>query len=175
MSAFSKLAKDSNTILLPANTGDVTNMVAQVGVVGGILSLAGGGEGGSLVGPGPFLSFLMALSCPLGPGHLQHADQAPTCEEGGRGAPSPHGPPASRRGGAQGRTGQFQLAGLEGSRTCGLPSSLGRRSPSSLVPYFVFGFKSCNKWYRCCCSTSPGAWEHHLSPRCLTPNGDHAS
>ncbi|XP_065513645.1 stomatin-like protein 2, mitochondrial [Caloenas nicobarica] len=29
VSAFSKLAKDSNTILLPANTGDVTNMVAQ--------------------------------------------------------------------------------------------------------------------------------------------------
>nr|XP_009683685.1 PREDICTED: stomatin-like protein 2, mitochondrial isoform X1 [Struthio camelus australis] len=29
VSAFSKLAKDSNTVLLPANTGDVTNMVAQ--------------------------------------------------------------------------------------------------------------------------------------------------
>ncbi|XP_010165267.1 stomatin-like protein 2, mitochondrial, partial [Antrostomus carolinensis] len=29
VSAFSKLAKDSNTLLLPANTGDVTNMVAQ--------------------------------------------------------------------------------------------------------------------------------------------------
>ncbi|OPJ75423.1 stomatin-like protein 2, mitochondrial [Patagioenas fasciata monilis] len=29
VSAFSKLAKDSNTILLPTNTGDVTNMVAQ--------------------------------------------------------------------------------------------------------------------------------------------------
>ncbi|NXA44829.1 STML2 protein, partial [Nothocercus julius] len=29
VSAFSKLAKDSNTLLLPASTGDVTNMVAQ--------------------------------------------------------------------------------------------------------------------------------------------------
>ncbi|NXS43348.1 STML2 protein, partial [Balaeniceps rex] len=29
VSAFSKLAKDSNTLLLPANTGDITNMVAQ--------------------------------------------------------------------------------------------------------------------------------------------------
>ncbi|XP_010287098.1 PREDICTED: stomatin-like protein 2, mitochondrial [Phaethon lepturus] len=29
VSALSKLAKDSNTILLPANTGDITNMVAQ--------------------------------------------------------------------------------------------------------------------------------------------------
>ncbi|NXR12624.1 STML2 protein, partial [Semnornis frantzii] len=29
VNAFSKLAKDSNTLLLPANTGDVTNMVAQ--------------------------------------------------------------------------------------------------------------------------------------------------
>ncbi|XP_053788571.1 stomatin-like protein 2, mitochondrial isoform X2 [Vidua chalybeata] len=29
VNAFSKIAKDSNTILLPANTGDVTNMVAQ--------------------------------------------------------------------------------------------------------------------------------------------------
>ncbi|KAM9262115.1 stomatin-like protein 2, mitochondrial isoform 2-T2 [Morus bassanus] len=29
VSAFSKLAKDSNTVLLPANAGDVTNMVAQ--------------------------------------------------------------------------------------------------------------------------------------------------
>ncbi|XP_074994126.1 stomatin-like protein 2, mitochondrial isoform X2 [Calonectris borealis] len=29
VSAFSKLAKDSNTLLLPANAGDVTNMVAQ--------------------------------------------------------------------------------------------------------------------------------------------------
>ncbi|XP_009067571.1 PREDICTED: stomatin-like protein 2, mitochondrial, partial [Acanthisitta chloris] len=32
VNAFSKLAKDSNTVLLPANTGDVTNMVAQVSV-----------------------------------------------------------------------------------------------------------------------------------------------
>ncbi|XP_040399247.1 stomatin-like protein 2, mitochondrial [Cygnus olor] len=29
VSAFSKLAKDSNTVLLPANTGDITHMVAQ--------------------------------------------------------------------------------------------------------------------------------------------------
>ncbi|NXW11055.1 STML2 protein, partial [Fregetta grallaria] len=29
VSAFSKLAKESNTVLLPANTGDVTNMVTQ--------------------------------------------------------------------------------------------------------------------------------------------------
>ncbi|XP_010014971.1 PREDICTED: stomatin-like protein 2, mitochondrial [Nestor notabilis] len=29
VNAFSKLAKDSNTLLLPSNTGDVTNMVAQ--------------------------------------------------------------------------------------------------------------------------------------------------
>uniref|UniRef100_A0A8C2T544 Stomatin-like protein 2, mitochondrial n=1 Tax=Coturnix japonica TaxID=93934 RepID=A0A8C2T544_COTJA len=29
VSAFSKLAKDSNTVLLPTNTGDVTHMVAQ--------------------------------------------------------------------------------------------------------------------------------------------------
>ncbi|NXS63672.1 STML2 protein, partial [Brachypteracias leptosomus] len=29
VNAFSKLAKDSNTVLLPANTGDITNMVAQ--------------------------------------------------------------------------------------------------------------------------------------------------
>ncbi|KAM9168385.1 LOW QUALITY PROTEIN: stomatin-like protein 2, mitochondrial [Mergus octosetaceus] len=29
MSAFSKLAKDSNTVLLPANTSDITHMVAQ--------------------------------------------------------------------------------------------------------------------------------------------------
>lgn len=36
VNAFSKLAKDSNTLLLPANTGDVTNMVAQVSVFGGI-------------------------------------------------------------------------------------------------------------------------------------------
>uniref|UniRef100_A0A8C3E4G4 Stomatin-like protein 2, mitochondrial n=1 Tax=Corvus moneduloides TaxID=1196302 RepID=A0A8C3E4G4_CORMO len=33
VNAFSKIAKDSNTVLLPANTGDVTNMVAQVSVV----------------------------------------------------------------------------------------------------------------------------------------------
>ncbi|XP_009984098.1 PREDICTED: stomatin-like protein 2, mitochondrial [Tauraco erythrolophus] len=33
VNAFSKLAKDSNTLLLPANTGDVTNMVAQVSVL----------------------------------------------------------------------------------------------------------------------------------------------
>lgn len=30
VSAFSNLAKQSNTILLPANTGDVTSMVSQV-------------------------------------------------------------------------------------------------------------------------------------------------
>lgn len=30
VSAFSQLAKDSNTILLPSNTGDVTSMVTQV-------------------------------------------------------------------------------------------------------------------------------------------------
>lgn len=30
VSAFSKLAKDSNTVLLPSNPGDVTSMVAQV-------------------------------------------------------------------------------------------------------------------------------------------------
>lgn len=30
VNAFSKLAKDSNTILLPSNPGDVTSMVAQV-------------------------------------------------------------------------------------------------------------------------------------------------
>ncbi|XP_074992195.1 stomatin-like protein 2, mitochondrial isoform X3 [Calonectris borealis] len=30
VSVFSKLAKDSNTVLLPTNTGDVTNMVAQL-------------------------------------------------------------------------------------------------------------------------------------------------
>ena len=29
--AFGKLAKEGNTVLLPTNTGDVTNMVAQVG------------------------------------------------------------------------------------------------------------------------------------------------
>ncbi|KAI6057753.1 Stomatin-like protein 2, mitochondrial [Aix galericulata] len=29
VSAFSKLAKDSNTVLLPANTSDITHMVAQ--------------------------------------------------------------------------------------------------------------------------------------------------
>lgn len=33
VNAFSKIAKDTNTVLLPANTGDVTNMVAQVSVV----------------------------------------------------------------------------------------------------------------------------------------------
>uniref|UniRef100_A0A8B9N0N8 Stomatin-like protein 2, mitochondrial n=1 Tax=Accipiter nisus TaxID=211598 RepID=A0A8B9N0N8_9AVES len=40
VSAFSKLAKESNTLLLPANTGDITNMVAQVSVVRGTPSLA---------------------------------------------------------------------------------------------------------------------------------------
>ncbi|KAG8429515.1 hypothetical protein GDO86_019977, partial [Hymenochirus boettgeri] len=35
VSAFSKLAKESNTILLPTNTGDVTSMVAQaMGIYG---------------------------------------------------------------------------------------------------------------------------------------------
>ena len=29
--AFEQLAKEGNTILLPSNTGDVSNMVAQVG------------------------------------------------------------------------------------------------------------------------------------------------
>ncbi|XP_038259733.1 stomatin-like protein 2, mitochondrial isoform X2 [Dermochelys coriacea] len=37
VSAFSKLAKDSNTILLPSNTGDVTSMVAQaLGIYGAL-------------------------------------------------------------------------------------------------------------------------------------------
>ncbi|XP_044513211.1 stomatin-like protein 2, mitochondrial isoform X2 [Gracilinanus agilis] len=37
VSAFSKLAKDSNTILLPSNPGDVTSMVAQaMGVYGAL-------------------------------------------------------------------------------------------------------------------------------------------
>uniref|UniRef100_A0A8C3KH10 Stomatin-like protein 2, mitochondrial n=1 Tax=Calidris pygmaea TaxID=425635 RepID=A0A8C3KH10_9CHAR len=39
VSAFSKLAKDSNTLLLPANAGDVTSMVAQVSVARGTPSL----------------------------------------------------------------------------------------------------------------------------------------
>lgn len=30
VSAFSKLAKESNTILLPSSTGDISGMVAQV-------------------------------------------------------------------------------------------------------------------------------------------------
>ena len=30
MHAFSKLAKHNNTVILPANAGDVTSMVAQV-------------------------------------------------------------------------------------------------------------------------------------------------
>lgn len=30
MSAFSNLAKESNTILLPSNTGDISGMVSQV-------------------------------------------------------------------------------------------------------------------------------------------------
>ena len=30
VNAFSKLAKDSNTVLLPSNPSDVTSMVAQV-------------------------------------------------------------------------------------------------------------------------------------------------
>lgn len=32
--AFSKLAKNSNTILLPEKTGDISSMVAQVGPMG---------------------------------------------------------------------------------------------------------------------------------------------
>ncbi|XP_039401815.1 stomatin-like protein 2, mitochondrial isoform X1 [Mauremys reevesii] len=37
VSAFSKLAKDSNTILLPSNTGDVTSMVTQaLGIYGAL-------------------------------------------------------------------------------------------------------------------------------------------
>lgn len=42
MSAFSKLAKDSNTVLLPANTSDITHMVAQVSVGGRTLPLIRG-------------------------------------------------------------------------------------------------------------------------------------
>lgn len=41
VSAFSKLAKDSNTVLLPTNTGDVTHMVAQVSVSSGLLFVGG--------------------------------------------------------------------------------------------------------------------------------------
>ena len=33
IAAFSNLAKETNTILLPANTSDVGSMVAQVGIV----------------------------------------------------------------------------------------------------------------------------------------------
>uniref|UniRef100_A0A2K5EHK2 Stomatin like 2 n=1 Tax=Aotus nancymaae TaxID=37293 RepID=A0A2K5EHK2_AOTNA len=40
VSAFSKLAKDSNTILLPSNAGDVTSMVAQAMGVYGALTKA---------------------------------------------------------------------------------------------------------------------------------------
>uniref|UniRef100_A0A8C6DL91 Stomatin like 2 n=1 Tax=Moschus moschiferus TaxID=68415 RepID=A0A8C6DL91_MOSMO len=40
VSAFSKLAKDSNTILLPSNPGDVTSMVAQAMGVYGALTKA---------------------------------------------------------------------------------------------------------------------------------------
>ncbi|XP_006898594.1 PREDICTED: stomatin-like protein 2, mitochondrial isoform X2 [Elephantulus edwardii] len=42
VSAFSKLAKDSNTILLPSNPGDVTSMVAQAMGVYGALTKAPG-------------------------------------------------------------------------------------------------------------------------------------
>uniref|UniRef100_A0A8C0ETV7 Stomatin-like protein 2, mitochondrial n=1 Tax=Bubo bubo TaxID=30461 RepID=A0A8C0ETV7_BUBBB len=37
VNAFSKLAKDSNTLLLPTNTGDVTSMVTQAGPPAGLL------------------------------------------------------------------------------------------------------------------------------------------
>uniref|UniRef100_A0A8C6Z5T5 Podocin n=1 Tax=Nothoprocta perdicaria TaxID=30464 RepID=A0A8C6Z5T5_NOTPE len=49
VSAFSQLAKDSNTLLLPASTGDVSNMVAQVGVRTGSRSAFAAGAGS----PGP--------------------------------------------------------------------------------------------------------------------------
>lgn len=40
VSAFSKLAKDSNTVLLPSNPSDVTSMVAQAMGVYGALTKA---------------------------------------------------------------------------------------------------------------------------------------
>uniref|UniRef100_A0A5F9C9G8 Stomatin like 2 n=1 Tax=Oryctolagus cuniculus TaxID=9986 RepID=A0A5F9C9G8_RABIT len=44
VNAFSKLAKDSNTILLPSNPGDVTSMVAQaMGVYGALTKAPGSG------------------------------------------------------------------------------------------------------------------------------------
>uniref|UniRef100_A0A8C0HFY1 Stomatin like 2 n=1 Tax=Buteo japonicus TaxID=224669 RepID=A0A8C0HFY1_9AVES len=104
VSAFSKLAKESNTLLLPANTGDITNMVAQVSVVRGTPSLALGEvkvaawQGLALSTPPP--SPPITLSFPPGPGHLQHADQAASHKDRGRHAPSPRRPPAAHCGGA---------------------------------------------------------------------------
>uniref|UniRef100_A0A8D2DM08 Stomatin like 2 n=1 Tax=Sciurus vulgaris TaxID=55149 RepID=A0A8D2DM08_SCIVU len=49
VSAFSKLAKDSNTILLPSNPGDVTSMVAQaMGVYGALTKAPGPGAQNSV-------------------------------------------------------------------------------------------------------------------------------
>lgn len=45
VNAFSHLAKDTNTILLPANTGDITSMVTQVSAAE---PRHAGGEGGKL-------------------------------------------------------------------------------------------------------------------------------
>lgn len=94
MSAFSKLAKESNTLLLPANTGDITNMVAQVSVVSRTPSLALGevkvaAWRGLALFPPPSPPPPIALSFPPGSGHLHHADQAASHKDRGRHAPSP--------------------------------------------------------------------------------------
>ncbi|KAM9093902.1 stomatin-like protein 2, mitochondrial [Sarcophilus harrisii] len=52
VSAFSKLAKDSNTILLPSNPGDVTSMVAQAMSVYGALAKTSTTEAPSSVSDG---------------------------------------------------------------------------------------------------------------------------
>uniref|UniRef100_A0A8C0EUI2 Stomatin-like protein 2, mitochondrial n=1 Tax=Bubo bubo TaxID=30461 RepID=A0A8C0EUI2_BUBBB len=62
VNAFSKLAKDSNTLLLPTNTGDVTSMVTQVSVVRGT-PLSCPGEMEVATHQGLALSSPLRLSC----------------------------------------------------------------------------------------------------------------
>lgn len=73
VSAFSQLAKESNTILLPNNSGDISGMVTQVIQHQETCSLCAARANS----PPPFPH--------SGYEHLQHANQAQTCNGAGGG------------------------------------------------------------------------------------------
>lgn len=138
VSAFSHLAKESNTILLPSNTGDISGMVTQV-----LPGRAGGrGEAPVLGGDGNRRLFLHS-----GDEHLHHAGQAQTGGAGGGAAPGDGG--AGQSDACVALTGPWKELGAAGDVCLFVPAAVkwrrgegtaSRKNLCGSFPLFVFGF-----------------------------------